>query len=624
MFSLLLPLVVVLAIVAALVGRQQGRHSGAATWQPRRIVSYTLAFAGLMAVLYAAAGMLALAVTTVTLRSDLLVSQNDLRSRASFYLAALIVGMPILLAAWLPRRRIDPASPERNAGERRLFLAAIFATSAVVALFALQRLLGVVLTIPGPAALRPSVLDGIAGGAQLLVWGAAWVWFARLGWRERGPREEDEWHDLGVYVLCGFALGCFTYGLYSAVQEIVSDLLSAGPPLLNAPAGAAWSTWGSIAAWLLTGGAVWLAAWRYDLIRGGRRRLRVIYLYIVLAIAVPTALYGAGNGLYELLRQLFGANPTDSVGVWRDTLPLLLVFGAVWIHHWQVVRRQAALAGASALHGAIVWPRRPAIALLTLLGLAVTAPAVISLLWLGLDAALRTGIALSGAAWWRDRASLGLAGTVVGAAVWLSDWARLQWAVAAEPASERPARSRQLLLQTIVLISALCALGFTIAALWQLLQMLLGMAPDASTISTTLKYLSAAIVSAALLAYYSLILRQDMRLRPATARRVRVVALVAAGAETTLAGLRADGQPIEVLGRLTAGEPANALDAAALGAQLTALGAQENVDGALLILRADGGHLYPYSTALARQAQASTEPMRPPELTAHEAAPGAI
>jgi hypothetical protein len=567
-----------------------------------------------MAVLYAAAGLLALAVATATLQANLLVSQNDVRSRASFYLAALIVGLPILLGFWRPaQRRVAASCTERNAGERRLFLAAVFATTAVVALFALQRLLAVVLTVPAPAALRPPVLDGIGAGAQVLVWGAAWLWFARLGWRERGPRDKDELHNLAVYVLSGIALAFFTYGLYAAIHDLVDDLVSAGPTLLNT---SGWATWGTTIAWLLAGGGVWVAIWRYDLIRGGRRAWRVAYLYVVLAIAVPTALYGAGDGLDEILRRLFGYN-AEGWGFLSDALSLLLVASAVWAYHWQVMRNQVTMAGAPVQDGTIPWPRRPAIALMTLLGLAVAAPAFISLIWLGLDFALGTGIALSGADWWRDRVSIGLAGGVVGSALWLSGWARLQWAARADSAHERPARSRQLLLQAIVLAGALCALGFTIAMLWQLIQMLLGVAPDSSAVSTTLQYAGTALITAALAAYYGLVLRRDMRLRPTVTRRVRVVAVVAEGAEAALADLRRDGQPIEVLGHLRSGLSAGASDPAALQAELASLGARDDVDGALLILDAGGGHLYPFGKAPVQQSRPVDDAVAgPPDLAA--------
>ena len=96
----------------------------------RRLFSYPMAFAGLLTVLYAVAGLAALIVTTVTLRESTLVGGEDTRSRASFYLAALIVGLPLWLGFWLgAQRRVARSPEERNASNRRLFLGAVFATT---------------------------------------------------------------------------------------------------------------------------------------------------------------------------------------------------------------------------------------------------------------------------------------------------------------------------------------------------------------------------------------------------------------------------------------------------------------------------------------------------------------
>jgi hypothetical protein len=108
-----------------------------------------------------------------------------------------------------------------------------------------------------------------------------------------------------------------------------------------------------------------------------------------------------------------------------------------------------------------------------------------------------------------------------------------------------------------------------------------------------------------------------MRLRPAVARRIRVVALVAEGAEAALADLRLDGQPIEVLGHLRSPLAAGTSDPSTLRAELASLGARDDVDGALLILGAGGGHLYPFGKVAGRQARPANDAVAgPPDLTA--------
>jgi hypothetical protein len=107
--------------------------------------------------------------------------------------------------------------------------------------------------------------------------------------------------------------------------------------------------------------------------------------------------------------------------------------------------------------------------------------------------------------------------------------------------------------------------------------------------------LSGAIVAALLATYHGLVLRRDLRLGGPLPGRVRVIALVAPGAEATLAGLRErSGLRIEVAGQLTGDEPGGQLDLATLQERVAALGADGRGGRALLVLHPDGGSLYQY------------------------------
>jgi len=101
------------------------------------------------------------------------------RDRTSYYLASIVVGTPIWLSLWLlAQRRLGRSPLERQARERRWYLAAIFAVTSVVALFGLRFLLQDVLILPGADNVTLTVRDGIFAGARLLVWGAVWLAFA--------------------------------------------------------------------------------------------------------------------------------------------------------------------------------------------------------------------------------------------------------------------------------------------------------------------------------------------------------------------------------------------------------------------------------------------------------------
>jgi hypothetical protein len=148
---------------------------------------------------------------------------------------------------------------------------------------------------------------------------------------------------------------------------------------------------------------------------------------------VHATLWGGADGFREALRRLFGyrAEPTFL----RDVAPLLVIGGAVWVYHWYMVRAQAALADDTPRRpGSIAWPRRPAVALLTLLGHTIAVLGTISSVWLGLDALLNHG--LQGSDWWRERLSGGLA-AVVGGVAWLGAWAVLQRAASASPTASQ-------------------------------------------------------------------------------------------------------------------------------------------------------------------------------------------
>jgi hypothetical protein len=465
----------------------------------RRILTYGMALVGLFATLYAAAKLLDLLLATL-----LLPGSADIRQDLSLYLAFLLVGLPLWLGpATAAQRRARRTVAERDARARRLFLAVVFAVTSVVALFAAQSLVRVVLAVPAAPGVAPEWRGAIAAGSRLVVFGAAWLYHAHTGWAERGPRAADRAHDLAVYVLAGFALASLVSGLYQAGQRIVDALVGSGWP--GASDGPAWS---DIAASVLVGGAVWGAVWRYDLRRGGWRKLRVWYLYLVLCLAVPATLWWGAYGLYEALRRLFGYRAEPDF--LRDVVPALVVGGAVWIYHWFMVRAQAALADGTPLPpGSIAWPRRPAVALLTLLGYAVAVPGALALLWLGLDALLNHG--LQGPDWWREGLSGGLAAVVVGGAAWLGAWAVLQRAASASPLVERTAKARRLLLGTIVLVNALPAVGFAIALLWLLLRALLG-EPPSDALNSALKYLCSAAILLALAITHAVLLRADLRL----------------------------------------------------------------------------------------------------------------
>lgn len=560
---------------------------------------YIMAFAGLLTTLYAVSGLLSVLLGVPVAGDALAGAEGDIRTRVSLYIAALVVGLPIWLGLWRPAQRAAAASPaDRGAPERRLYLGAVFAVTAVVSLFALKGLLDYLFTLPAPRDLAPAAHEAVSFAVRLAVFGAAWLLHARLGWRERRPEAADNSHDLAIYIVTGFGLGMLALAAAAAVGRIISELQSS-PALYEGAPDSGWDFWGGVAAAALAGGAVWTAARLYDERRGGKRDLRVAYLYLVLVASVALTLSGANELLSNLLRRAFGAASTDGWRFLEGTVPILVVGGALWLYHWQNVRAQARYDRAGRqTPGAILWPRRPGILALHAVGLAMSAAGLIMLLrtFVEYTFALQEGTYGLPADWYPRVMAGHIATLLIGLVIWLPTLLRLQGASAAAPTEERTAQERRQIVGVIVVVSALAGIAFTVALLWQLLQAVLGAGFTEQRIGEMLQSLASLAVAAAAFAYYGLLLRGDMRLDTARRRKVHVTALVADGTEELVAQLReSTGQRIEVVGRLSSPNGA-AMDLAALEQWLTEpdvyLHGQER---ALLILQQNGGNLYPYS-----------------------------
>jgi len=559
-----------------------------------RFLTYAVSFVGLMAFLFAVYGLLGRVLPDAVFRTRELLSASDTREQASYYLATLLVATPLWLGFWrLAERRIVRSPPERDAPERRVYFALVFAIAATAALFALHTLLRVVLTLPGPHDTNTVLRDGAGSATRLTVYGAALFGYTRLAWRERPIEEPDRAHDCALYILTAFSLVFLSVGLTNAIAAIVNQIQGTQQSILlgSTPDSVA-VLWGQIAAWIISGGSVWAVITRYDQSRPGARAFRVPYLYIVLGVSILITLAESGQLLYELVRRGLGYQTSDNWGFLHGAVPPLLVGAMTWAYYWTVLRHQAVRPGHSAQPGMLPWPRRWPLAGLSFVGLAITAPAAVALLWVVLDFLFKTHDRIG--EWWRDTTSASITALLIGSAVWLPAWSILQRAANSDP-EERATKPRRWLLGGITLIATLVAVSFAIALLWLAVRIVLGGPHDAPTISDMLKYLSAAVVAAALAAYHGGRLRGETRTKAGRGGQLLVAALLAAGGARTLPELsRQLGRRIEVLGYLTTSEVGPVTSLPALAEQLIALDAS-GVERVMLVLGPDGGTAYPFS-----------------------------
>jgi len=559
-----------------------------------RFLTYAVSFVGLMAFLFAVYGLLGRVLPQTVFRARDLLSARDAREQASYYLATLIVATPLWLGFWrTAERRIARSPQERDAPERRLYFALVFAIAAVVALFALHTLLRILLTLPGPHDTNTVLRDGAESATRLTVYGAALFGYTRLAWRERPIEERDRAHDCALYILTAFSLVFLSVGLMNAIAAIVNQIQGTQQSILlgSTPDSVA-VLWGQIAAWIISGGAVWAVITRYDQSRPGARAFRVPYLYIVLGVSILITLAESGQLLYELVRRGLGYQTSDQWEFLHGAVPPLLVGAVIWAYHWTVLRRQAVLGGVGAQPGVLPWPRRWPLAGLSFVGLAITAPAAVALLWVVLDFLFGTHDRIGG--WWRDTTSASIAALLIGSAVWLPAWSILQRAANSDP-EERTTQPRRWLLGGVTLIATLVAVGFAIALLWLAVRIVLGEPHDAPTISDMLKYLSAAVVAAVLAAYHGGRLRGETRSKAGRGGQLLVTALLAPGGERTLGELSRQLQRrIEVLGYLSTSEVGPVTSLPMLAEQLTALDTG-GVERVMLVVGPGGGTAYPFS-----------------------------
>lgn len=611
MVSIILYLGILAAIVAGIVkaaqsvqGRGRTAIEGGRDSAPslpgggERVFVYALSFAGFMAVLFALAGLAALIMVPVVPGARALISNEDIQVRTSYYLAALIIGAPLWLGLWrLAQRRVVQTPAERHAIERRLFLAATFGVTAVVALFGLQEFLQNSLALFGSQDHGPHTRDTIIGAAQFLTYGTAWILYARLGWRERRPGAIDWTHDVAVYAISVFALIFVFVGATGMATRLLSDLNGTATLSFGSAAETGWQAWSGPVAWAVVGLVASIGMHRYDAARGGVRFVRVVYEYGMLLWVVSTTLYGSLSFVYEALRRAFGYH--IYLATWTflaDDIPLAVVGLALWIYLWALVRREAALHGESG-NGGLRYPRRIPIATLSFVGLTITAVGVVATLWVVIDALVGTHHAPSAGTWWRDSLSMGLAGLTVGGLLWVPSWYLLQRAATRRPDVERAALERRLLTGGIALIASAFVLGFSVAALYEIWRTVLG-AGGADALRTWLHFIAADATAAAIALYFGLLFRADSRYRAAAPakREVRLSVLLAPDGKHMLDDL-IQGTAIraEIVGYLLAEPQGSLLDLPAVRSELMALGGTDGPGRALLILGATGGILYPYS-----------------------------
>jgi hypothetical protein len=212
---------------------------------------------------------------------------------------------------------------------------------AQILYYIVARLLGE--SNPGNAG--PVIVAVAAPGAQLLVYGTAWVLISRRLSRDAGTQEADRQaaiRRLYTNLACLISLAAWAFGAGLLLWTLAEQLEA---PIIGVKA-ADWRDDVSLAITLVVvGGAVWVAYWRQAPWAADRQSLsRKLYVWAALLGSI-LAILGAGVAMANaVFQQAFASHPRlDDPGNldFGHYLAVVVVAAGVALYHWRVLRADA-------------------------------------------------------------------------------------------------------------------------------------------------------------------------------------------------------------------------------------------------------------------------------------------
>ena len=497
----------------------------------RRVYVYAVCLVSLVLLAWGLSGLAqALIEEGVTARQTIL---SNARDRVALNGAFATLGLLGWLAHWTLAQRAARDPAERAAALRRLFIYAALAVLVLVAANALQALIEAAATLMLAAFSGPGVTPAhwnrlLAPIPRLVVWGGFWWYYLAVAARDRVQAGESgasatlrRWYVYGIAFVALMLLLTHLRAVVRLSWESVA-LTTSGGLVLGDRAVL------SPAATSLVGLLLWLSHWRRR--PGPAERsgallpaawqaadapsvLRPVYLFLGLAVAVATVLYGAWEVLFYAAGRLLGVAKPGGV---TSPLPvalagpgsLLLVYGVAWLYQRAALQDQAR---ASAERPRQAGVRRLYVYLVSLVALATAAAGAGGLLWTLADLLTNAQHQVNPQDWWREQGALYASMLVVALPVWLLHWGRV-----ASPAdrAERGSLARRVYVYVALLGAVLALLGAGVTAVYQLYQLALGVSATAPVVSNLARALAVAAVAGLLAAYHLRTLRADQQRTP--------------------------------------------------------------------------------------------------------------
>lgn len=452
---------------------------------------------------------------------------TDVRQEVSLYLALIAVSLPIWLLHWYLAARwaaLDRDDTDRASAVRAIFFAAVLAVAAGTWASTLGTLVNASLDRVFDADSFFSDAAIASAGAIFIVAFVIWAYHA---WMRDTDTQAMIMEGDGVWPPRLYVYGAALAGgvlLLVGVAQLLTLVVDVVADTGDVVSGDRWwaSNIASGLSMVIVGGLIWTAHWYYSLhvLHAGDWRaasehssaLRRAYLYLAVLVGVVVTLVMLSFALTELLRWAFGVEATGTADpLWARLVSPVLValpFAVFWLLHQWVIRDEASQFADERRQVAVA---RLYSYVVSFLALAFTAVGLAYLLGVLIEFLFESARILDvDPEWVPEQISQFLSITLIGGAVWIWHWLRIQRAVATDPVDERGATSRRVYLYLVLAASTLATLAALAVVLYQALQIILGVRTTEGIASDVGTLIGIVIVAGALLVYHVLILRDDL------------------------------------------------------------------------------------------------------------------
>ncbi len=450
------------------------------------------------------------------LRNLLTLAESTPVSTTAFQVAVIAIGLPIFITHWLWAQRLSARDPvERESALRRLYLFGMLAGFLGPFVANTFDLIDVLLRAAlGSSRTGTSVMEGSLSAV------AAMIILALLGLYHRravalaegaGSQASHAATIRRLYVI-GFCATGVTMTTLATIDLLLWTMLSFGGGAAIDGLGTAGLA--DAVARLVVGVPLWLVFWAQAqrLFRGSaveerESALRKLYLYVVVFVAVLSAVTNGTFLLAGLLRTLLGLAPTGDV---RGPLSVVIGMLVLWAYHAHVLRREARGNDAA---GAVEAPGQAGIRRLYLYLVAAIGLAAL-LVGLGGDISVLirslSQVELSPAL--KEQLAWFTAALFAGLTVWLMPWRRAQiGAVAATPAGAAERRSivRKIYLYFYLFVATMTVLAGAVYIVYRLLSLALGETGVGDILSDLGQAIAFSLIGAGIWLYHGWAVRGD-------------------------------------------------------------------------------------------------------------------